>query len=60
MDKLRTLKKNLLTKAEAGLIRNLIQKNKEEGWYYSQKEQHFKRLNRILEKLDKLTVQKKL
>ena len=59
MNKLRALKKDLLTKTEAGVIRSLIQKNKEEGWYYSRKEQYFKRLDRILEKLDKLTVQKK-
>lgn len=43
-----------LTEVEANFILTLIENNENEGWYYGNKEQYFKRLERVKAKLEKV------
>lgn len=43
------------TKAEIHHLQSLIEVNEREGWYYGNKDQYWKRSNRIKEKLSNLT-----
>jgi len=46
--------KTKFTQVEKETILTLLEKNIEEGWYYGNKEQYFKRLQKIKEKLEEL------